>query len=99
MDDQFSRKETQLQEILAAANLDPSQARRVTDALDHLLHDKNARIQNLQYSVAKAFNDTLRTFTEKLTSFGVPEEEIRSLGFKAPTTNVNVNPAGLVAME
>lgn len=102
MNDQFSRKESQLQEILAAANLEPSQARRVTDTLDSLLHDKNAHIQELQYSVAKAskaFNDTLRTFTEKLTHFGIPEEEIRSLGFKTLTTNANVNPAGLVAVE
>lgn len=102
MDDQHARKELQLQEIVAAAGLEPSQARRVTDTLDALLRGKNVRLQALQYSVAKAskaFNDTLRTFTEKLTGFGVPEEDIRALGFKTLPTNANVNPAGLVAVE
>lgn len=102
MDEQHSRKEMQLQEILAAANLDPSQARRVLESLDNLLEGKNAHIRELQYGVAKAskaFNDSLRTFTEKLSIFGIPEEEIRSLGFKTVLTNGNVNPAGLVAVE
>lgn len=102
MDDQHSRKGIQLQELLAAANLDSSQARRVTDSLDRVLEDKNARISKLQYEVAKAgktYNDTLRTFTEKLAQFGIPEEEIRSLGFNPLLNNTNVNPAGLVTVE
>ncbi|TMW60047.1 hypothetical protein Poli38472_000089 [Pythium oligandrum] len=102
MDEQHNRKEMQLQEILAAANLDPSHARRVLESLDQVLEGKNGQIRDLQYSVAKSsktFNDMLRTFTEKLTQFGIPEEEIRSLGFKPVLTNGNVNPAGLVAVE
>ncbi|KAE9290223.1 Growth arrest-specific protein 8 [Phytophthora fragariae] len=102
MDDQHARKGAQLQEILLAANLDPVQARRVTETLDTLLDSKNTKIRKLQYSVtkeSKAYNDTLRTFAEKLTQFGIPEEEIRALGFKPLTSNVNVNPAGLVAVE
>lgn len=100
MDEQHARKNAQLQELLMAANLDPVQARRVTDTLDNLLESKNANIRDLQYRVAKEskmFNDSLRTFTEKLAQFGVPEEEVRSLGFKPLASNANVNPAGLVA--
>ncbi|GMF65580.1 unnamed protein product [Phytophthora lilii] len=102
MDDQHARKGAQLQEILLAANLDPVQARRVTETLGTLLDSKNVKIRNLQYKVAKeskAYNDTLRTFTEKLTQFGIPEEEIRALNFKPLASNANVNPAGLVAVE
>ncbi|KAG1691957.1 hypothetical protein DVH05_025937 [Phytophthora capsici] len=102
MDDQHARKGAQLQEILLAANLDPVQARRVTETLGTLLDSKNSKIRKLQYSVAKeskAYNDSLRTFTEKLAQFGIPEEEIRALGFKMLTSNANGNPAGLVAVE
>ncbi|RLN73163.1 hypothetical protein BBJ28_00011063, partial [Nothophytophthora sp. Chile5] len=102
MDDQHARKGVQLQELLLAANLDPVQARRVTETLGSLLDSKNAKIRDLQYSVSKeskAYNDSLRTFTEKLAQFGIPEEEIRTLGFKPLTSNANVNPAGLVAVE
>ncbi|GLE02389.1 hypothetical protein PINS_up011227 [Pythium insidiosum] len=102
MDDQHSRKEMQLQELLAAANLEPSAARRVLESLDQVLETKNAHVRELQYSVAKAsktFNDMLRTFTEKLTQFGIPEDEIRALGFSPVAANPNVNPAGLVAVE
>jgi growth arrest-specific protein 8 len=102
MDDTHARKQSQLHEILAAANLDPTQARRVLESLDRLLDGRNAKIRELQYGVAKeskAFNDSLRTFTEKLTRFGIPDGEIRAMGFKPLTTNMNVNPAGLVAVE
>ncbi|KAL7693954.1 putative growth arrest-specific protein [Plasmopara halstedii] len=102
MDGQHSRKGAQLQEILLAANLDPMQAHRVTETLSTLLRSKNAKIRSLQYNVvkeSKAYNDTLRTFTQKLTQFGISDEEIRELGFKFHTANSNVTPAGLVTME
>jgi len=102
MDDQHARKAAQLQELLLAANLDPAQARRVTETLDGLLDARNSAIRELQYRVAKetkAFNDSLRTFTDKLGRFGVPEEELRALGFKPLATNANASPAGLVAVE
>ncbi|EGZ14637.1 hypothetical protein PHYSODRAFT_263859 [Phytophthora sojae] len=78
MDDQHARKGAQVQEVLLAANLDLVQARRVIETLGTLLDSKNTKICNLQYNVAKeskAYNDTLRTFTEKLIQIGIPEEE------------------------
>lgn len=102
MDDQHARKGAQLHEILLAANLDPVQAHRVTETLSTLLSTKNATIRSLQYSVvkeSKAYNDTLRTFTQKLTQFGISDEEIRGLGLNPLALSANVAPAGLVTME
>lgn len=101
MDDQHARKSAQLQELLSAANLDPAQARRVTETLDGILDARNTKIRELEYRLArenKAFNDSLRTYTDKLSKFGVPEEEVRSLGFKPLAGNPNKSPAGLVAV-
>jgi len=100
--DTLEKKEAQLNEVLAASNLDPNALSAVTRKLEDVLDGKNAAIKDLQYELArvcKAHNDVLRTYESRLKSFGVPVEE---LGFKALESAVagqqlGKGPAGLVA--
>jgi hypothetical protein len=90
------KKEAQLNEVLAASNLDPVMLGNITRKLDEVLDAKNKAIKDLQYELArvtKAHNDVINVYNSKLAEFGIPVEE---LGFKplhALTTNA---PAGLV---
>lgn len=100
--DTLEKKEAQLNEVLAASNLDPNALSAVTRKLEDVLDGKNAAIKDLQYELArvcKAHNDVLRTYESRLKSFGVPVEE---LGFKPLESAVagqqlGKGPAGLVA--
>lgn len=100
--DTLEKKEAQLNEVLAASNLDPNALSAVTQKLEDVLDSKNAAIKDLQYELArvcKAHNDVLRTYESRLKSFGVPVEE---LGFKPLESAVagqqlGKGPAGLVA--
>jgi hypothetical protein len=100
--DTLEKKEAQLNEVLSASNLDPTALTVVTRKLEDVLDSKNSAIKDLQYELArvcKAHNDLLRTYEAKLTSFGVPTEE---LGFKPLESTVGgqqlgQGPAGLVA--
>ncbi|XP_030060493.1 dynein regulatory complex subunit 4 isoform X2 [Microcaecilia unicolor] len=99
----LEKKEAQLNEILAASNLDPSALSLVTRKLEDVLDSKNNAIKELQYELArvcKAHNDLLRTYEAKLQAFGIPLEE---LGFKPLETTVagkklGRGPAGLVSV-
>lgn len=78
----LEKKEAQLNEVLAASNLDPSALSAITRKLEDVLDGKNGAIKDLQYELArvcKSHNDVLRTYESRLKSFGVPVEE---LGFK-----------------
>jgi len=100
--DTLEKKEAQLNEVLAASNLDPQALSAVTRKLEDVLDGKNAAIKDLQYELArvcKAHNDVLRTYESRLKGFGVPVEE---LGFKPLESAVagqqlGQGPAGLVA--
>merc|ERR1719500_1188963 len=100
--DTLEKKEAQLNEVLAASNLDPTALSAVTRRIQDVLDGKNAAIKDLQYELArvcKAHNDVLRTYESRLKSFGVPVEE---LGFKPLESAVagqqlGKGPAGLVA--
>ncbi|CAK4072037.1 unnamed protein product [Aphanomyces euteiches] len=97
--EQHNKKQAQLDEILAAANLDGGQVHLVTEKLDNLLSSKNDKIRDLQYQVAKAskaYNDALRTYESKMRDFGLPDEDIRTLGFNPLLTATSVGPAGLL---
>merc|ERR1712028_109242 len=90
------KKEAQLSEVLAAANLDPNMLGQVSKKLDDVLDAKNGAIKDLQYELArvtKAHNDVIRVYESKLTEFGIPVEE---LGFRPLLTNTGTGPAGLV---
>ncbi|XP_069757328.1 dynein regulatory complex subunit 4 [Narcine bancroftii] len=102
LSDCLEKKEAQLNEVLAASNLDPTALTMVTRKLEDVLDSKNNVIKDLQYELArvcKAHNDLLRTYEAKLTAFGIPVDE---LGFKPLETvlcgqTIGQGPAGLVA--
>ncbi|TSL47612.1 Growth arrest-specific protein 8 [Bagarius yarrelli] len=78
----LEKKEAQLNEVLAASNLEPSALNMVTRKLEEVLDSKNTAIKDLQYELArtcKAHNDLLRTYEAKLKAFGIPTDE---MGFK-----------------
>jgi hypothetical protein len=102
MEDQFDIKQIHLKEIIQAAKIDPKKAKQISMSIDILLQQKNTHLKELEFTLAKAsktYNDSLRTFQEKMIHFGIPEEEILSMGFQTlQFTNINSNPAGLVAI-
>ncbi|XP_077610286.1 dynein regulatory complex subunit 4 isoform X2 [Crocuta crocuta] len=95
------KKEVQLNEVLAASNLDPAALTLVSRKLEDVLESKNNTIKDLQYELArvcKAHNDLLRTYEAKLLAFGIPLDNV---GFKPLETAVigqilGQGPAGLV---
>jgi chromosome segregation ATPase len=98
---QLEKKEAQMNEVLAASNLDPTSLAVVTRKLEDVLDAKNSAIKELQYEVAriaKAHNDTVRTFESKLGEFGIPAAEV---GFKLITLDdrqqLGQGPADLMA--
>jgi len=95
----IEKAEAQLHEVVQAANIDPGDLAGITGSLDDMLNDRNAHIKDLQYAVmkmTKAYNDGLRTYSDKMSEIGIPSEEIKNLGFDfAPTTTSQV-PAGLL---
>ncbi|OXB65088.1 hypothetical protein ASZ78_008371 [Callipepla squamata] len=101
--DVLEKKEVELSEVFAASNLDPSALSLVSRKLEDVLNSKNATIEDLQFQLAqacKAHNDVLQTMKAKLTSFGIP---LDNLGFKpleSPVVGqaVGQGPAGLVAV-
>lgn len=67
--------------------------------LEEILTAKNTAIRDLHHTfvkTAKAYNDSLRTYSAKLTACGVPEEEIDAMGFTKVSTDTTLAPAGLV---
>ncbi|XP_038662391.1 dynein regulatory complex subunit 4 isoform X1 [Scyliorhinus canicula] len=102
LSDCLEKKEAQLNEVLAASNLDPTALSMITRKLEDVLDSKNNVIKDLQYELArvcKAHNDLLRTYEAKLTAFGIPVDE---LGFKPLETafcgqKIGQGTAGLVA--
>lgn len=99
--DKLEKTEAQLNEVLAASNLDPAALAVVTRKLEDVLDAKNAAIKDLQYEVAracKAHNDVIRTYESKLQEYGIPFEE---LGFTPlepnPGQPLGTGPAGLVS--
>ena len=96
VDESLEKKEAQLSEVLAAANLDPNMLGTVSKKLDDVLDAKNSAIKDLQYELArvtKAHNDVIRVYESKLTEFGIPVEE---LGFRPLVTKTSTMAAGLV---
>lgn len=96
INESLEKKESQLSEVIHAANLDPNMLGSVARKLDDVLDSKNGVIKDLLYELAritKAHNDVLRVYESKLTEFGIPVEE---LGFRPLVTSTGTGPAGLV---
>ncbi|KAF6077567.1 growth arrest specific 8 [Phyllostomus discolor] len=96
------KKELQLNEVLAASNLDPAALTLVSRKLEDVLESKNSTIKDLQYELArvcKAHNDLLRTYEAKLQAFGVPLDNVgfRPLEAAVMGQSLGQGPAGLVA--
>ena len=99
--DSLEKKEAQLNEVLAASNLDPTALAAVTQKLEDVLEAKNNLIKDLQYDLArvcKAHNDLIRTYESRLADLGIPAED---LGFRPlatrPGQTLGSGPAGLVS--
>ncbi|XP_060779085.1 dynein regulatory complex subunit 4-like [Neoarius graeffei] len=78
----LEKTEAQLNEVLAASNLEPSALNVVTRKLEEVLDSKNTAIKDLQYEVARVsrtYNNLLRTYEAKLKALGLPADEV---GFK-----------------
>ncbi|KAG3256631.1 GAS8 [Ictidomys tridecemlineatus] len=78
----MEKREEQLNEVLAASNLDPPALTLVSRKLEDVLEPKNSTIKDLQYELArvcKAHNDLLRTYEAKLLAFEIPLDNV---GFK-----------------
>lgn len=91
----------QVEEIIHAANLDPSEMARVMASLNQMLSAKEDALKDVRFLVVKlkkSFNDTLETFSAKMKQLGIPENEISNLGFAAEKlpSGTTTAPAGLV---
>ena len=91
--------EVQVKQIVAAANLDPVEAERVQASLDSTLNARNQQIKDLRFAlvrVTKSYNDSLRSFMQKLEDLGIPTTEVDAMGFVPIPTSASMGPAGLV---
>ncbi|GBG31059.1 Growth arrest-specific protein 8-like [Hondaea fermentalgiana] len=92
-------QEERLQQIRAlCANVDPVTLQRVTQELDRVIDERDSSIESMENYLAlvqKTHNDTVRTLTEKLREFGIPEEDATLA--KLLSTQTSTVPAGLLA--
>ena len=97
LQDEFEKKEVQLQELVQRSGLDPKSVEEISKKMEEAIEAKNSILRNLKYSLAhatKAYNDAIRVYEAKLIEFGIPAEE---LGLELLETNTSTMPAGLVA--
>eukprot|EP01138_Halocafeteria_seosinensis_P002230 gb/GECG01002282.1/.p1 GENE.gb/GECG01002282.1/~~gb/GECG01002282.1/.p1 ORF type:complete len:180 (+),score=26.02 gb/GECG01002282.1/:1-540(+) len=95
--EEHENKSAQLQEVISAAELDPSALEMVNERLDSILGERSRMLKDLQYQVArvtKAHNDALRVYEAKLQDMGI---DTSKLGHKPLPTSAGLGPAGLVA--
>lgn len=74
-------RDTQMREVVRAANLDPAAAALATRQIEDTFAQKNAIIRDLQYELARVgrqHTDMLRTYEAKLEEHGIPRD---TLGF------------------
>lgn len=78
----LEKKEAQLNEVLASANLAPSVLGKVNSKLEDVIEAKNQSVRDLQQElerVVRAHNDVIRHYEARLVEYGIPKEE---LGFR-----------------
>ncbi|KAF0301749.1 Dynein regulatory complex subunit 4 [Amphibalanus amphitrite] len=99
--DSLEKKEAQLNEVLAASNLDPNALGIVNRKLEEMLDAKNNAIKDMQYELArmcKTHADTVATYAARLEEYGVPRDNI---GFEplrpCQGKKLGRGPAGLVS--
>ena len=92
----LEKKDAQINEVLAAANLDPAMLAEIEHKIGSVIDAKNAELDDVRYElqrVSKAHNDVIRAYESKLTEFGIPVDE---LGFRPLVSDTGMGPAGLV---
>eukprot|EP00300_Choanocystis_sp_HF-7_P038880 c5636_g1_i1.p2 GENE.c5636_g1_i1~~c5636_g1_i1.p2 ORF type:complete len:462 (+),score=149.45 c5636_g1_i1:131-1516(+) len=97
INDELERRDAQLAEVLAAANIEPTALTAVTKKIEDVLDAKNAAIRTLEFELAKvskAHNDAIRVYEARLVDYGI---QVDDLGFRPLATNTTTAPAGLVA--
>ncbi|OHT04114.1 hypothetical protein TRFO_06417 [Tritrichomonas foetus] len=79
LDEVLQRKEGQLDEMLETAGINDDQLEELSEKVGDLLNSKNAVIENLEYELAKAtkaHNDLISIYQAKMSSAGVPADEL-----------------------
>ena len=87
---EVEKKDAQLNEILANANLSPAVLGKMNKKMDDILEAKNQSIRDLQQELerlAKMQNDAVRLYEAKLAEYGIASEE---LGFVARTEKLSL---------
>jgi len=92
--------DAQMAQITAAANLDQTEVGDIKKSIDEALRTRNSMSEDLQYQLVrlrKGFNDSLNTYGKSMLKFGVPQDEVDSMGFVPfEQSGTNTGPAGLV---
>ena len=99
MESSLENAKVQVTQIVGAANLDPIEMEKVEASLDDTLSTRNQLIKDLRFAlvrVTKSYNDSLRSFAQKLSDLGIPASEVDSMGFVPIPTSASIGPAGLV---
>merc|ERR1719271_1349803 len=88
-----------LEQIVTAAGLDAEALGRAHAELEGHLARKNEALRDAKYDrvrAQKAYNDALRTYSQKLVDLGIPSPEIDAMGFTLLPSQSTSGPAGLV---
>jgi len=82
-------KDSQINQILAAARIDPAELNKIRHSLEEVENSKNFAIREIQNELKKireAHSNMVKTYEGKLSEFGIPVEE---LGFD-PLVSANI---------
>ena len=89
----------QTAQIVQAAGLDAEELGRAHALLENDLARRNESLRDARYEKVrsqKAYNDALRTYSQKLVDLGIPSPEIDAMGFTLLPSYASSGPAGLV---
>jgi len=89
----------QTAQIVQAAGLDAEELGRAHALLENDLARRNESLRDAKYEKVrsqKAYNDALRTYSQKLVDLGIPSPEIDAMGFTLLPSYASSGPAGLV---
>ena len=72
-------KDAQINQILAAARIDPAELNKIRHSLEEVENSKNFAIREIQNELKKireAHSNMVKTYEGKLSEFGIPVEEL-----------------------
>lgn len=72
-------KDSQINQILAAARIDPAELNKIRHSLEEVENSKNFAIREIQNELKKireAHSNMVKTYEGKLSEFGIPVEEL-----------------------